>query len=202
MIPRRDELTRSIGAAWRLFLGDPRGMAGFDLSVEGFWRSFGAIFPILPFYLCVVLVERQIRFGDAATPPDVSEGHFFFVRALIVAVDWVALPVLLGLFARPLGIAQNYAAFVIARNWASVLVVVPDTFVTLLLGLGVVSREIAAFLSLAALLVILRYRYFVARIALGVGIGFAIAITIADLLLSLVINVGLDQLLLGWDSAQ
>lgn len=202
MIPRRDEFVRSIGAAWRLFLSDPRGMLGFDLSVDGFWRSFGAIFPILPFYLCVVLVERQVRFADPASAAGVSEAYFFVVRALIVAVDWVALPILLGLFARQLGVAQNYASFIIARNWASVLVVVPDTAVTLLFGLGVVSREIAAFLSLAVLLVILRYRYFVARIALGVGIGFAIAITIADLLLSLVINVGLDRLLLNWDSAQ
>jgi len=202
MIPRRDELVRSIGAAWRLFLGDPRGMAGFDLSVDGFWRSFGAIIPILPFYLSVVLVERQIRFGDPASTPEISEGYFFFVRALIVAVDWVALPILLGLFARQIGIAQNYAAFIIARNWASVLVVVPDTAVTLLFGLGVVSREPTAFMSLAVLLVILRYRYFVTRTALGIGMGFAIAITIADLLLSVFINVGLDQLLLGWDGAQ
>ncbi len=202
MIPRRDELVRSIGAAWRLFLGDARGMAGFDLSVEGFWRSFGAIVPILPFYVCVVLVERQVRFGGEAGVPDFSEGYFFFVRALIVAVDWVALPIILAIFARQLGIAQNYAGFIVARNWASVLVVVPDTAVTLLFGLGVVSREIAAVLSLAVLLAILRYRFFVTRVALGVGIGFALAITIADLLLSLVINAGLDQLLLGWNSAQ
>lgn len=202
MIPRRDEVVRSLGAAWRLFLSDPRGMAGFDLSVEGFWRSFGAIFPILPFYLCVILVERQVHFGGGAAPANVSEGAFYFVRLLTVAVDWVALPILLGLFARPLGIAQNYAGFIIARNWASVLVVVPDTAVTLLFGLGVVSRELAAFLSLAVLLVILRYRYFIARVALGVGIGFALAITIADLLLSLVINVGFDQLLLDWGDVQ
>jgi hypothetical protein len=202
MIPRREELTRSIRAAWRLFIGDRGGMADFDLSVEGFWRSFGAIVPILPFYLCVVLVERQVRFADPESAAGTSEAYFFFVRALIVAVDWMALPVLLGLFARPLGIAQNYASFIIARNWASVLVVIPDTVVTLLLAFDAVSREVAAFLSLGVLLIILRYRYFVARVALGVGIGFAIAISVADLLLSIVINVGLDQLLIGWDSVQ
>ena len=195
MIPRRDELVRSVAAAWRLFLGDPRAMAGFDLTVEGFWRSFAVIVPIAPFYFAAALVERQLRLTGSVAEA-FGEGRFFAVKAAIMAIDWVALPIVLALVARPLGIARNYAGFIVARNWASLLIVIPDTAVAVAFGLGLIGTDIAGFLLLAVLVVILRYRYVIARIALGAGIGFAIAITFADLLLSLIINAGFNRLFL------
>jgi hypothetical protein len=195
MIPHRDEIVRSLAAAWRLFLNDPRGMDGLDLSVSGFWRSFGVIVPMVPFYLVGLMVERQIRLDDPQHEP-FSDTTFFFAKALIVAIDWVAFPIVLALLARQIGIARSYAAFIVARNWASLLIVMPDSALAAAFGLGLVSQEIAGFASLVFLAAILRYRFLIARIAFGASFMFAIGITLAELLLSLVINAGLNRLFL------
>jgi hypothetical protein len=195
MIPTREEIGRAIGAAWRLFLNDPRGMAGFDLSVNGFWRSFGAIVPMAPFYFVAFMVERQLRLADPEQEA-FSNTLFFAVKVAAAAVDWVAFPILLALFARQLGIARSYPAFIVARNWASLLIIIPDSAVAAAFGLGFLGGEIAGFVSLALLIIFLRYRFLIARIALGASIIFALGITLADLLLSLVITAGLNRLFL------
>lgn len=195
MIPTREEIGRALRAAWRLFLNDPRGMAGFDLSVSGFWRSFGAIVPMAPFYFVGFLVERQLRLADPEQEA-FSNATFFAAKAVIVAVDWVAFPIVLAILARQLGIARGYPAFIVARNWASLLIIIPDSALAAAFGLGLVGQEIAGFASLAFLVIILRYRFLIARIALGASIVFALGITFADLLLSLVLTAGLNRLFL------
>jgi hypothetical protein len=195
MIPTREEIGRSLAAAWRLFLNDPSGMAGLDLSVSGFWRSFGAIVPMAPFYLVAFLVERQLRLADPEQEA-FSNAAFFTAKAIIVAVDWVAFPIVLAFFARQLGIGRNYAAFIVARNWASLLIIIPDSALAAAFGLGILGQEIAGFVSLAFLVIFLRYRFLIARIALGASIIFALGITFADLLFSLLITSGLNRLFL------
>jgi hypothetical protein len=195
MIPTREEIGRALAAAWRLFLNDPRGMAGFDVSVNGFWRSFSAIVPMLPFYFAAFIVERQVRLAD----PDqeaFTNATFFAAKTIIVTIDWVAFPILLGLFARQLDIGRGYAGFIVARNWSSLLIIIPDSALTIAFGLGLLGQEIAGFISLAFLFVILRYRFMIARVALGATVVFALGITFAEVLLSLVITAGVNRLFL------
>ena len=42
MIPSLHEIFYGVFGAWRLFRLDPKAMAYFDNSVEGFWKSFFA----------------------------------------------------------------------------------------------------------------------------------------------------------------
>jgi hypothetical protein len=196
MIPTREEIGRSLRAAWRLFLNDPRGIAGFDLSVSGFWRSFGAIVPMAPFYFVAFVVERQFRLADPEQEA-FSDATFFAAKAVIVAVDWVAFPIVLALFARQLSIGRNYAAFIVARNWASLLIIIPDSALAAVFGLGILGQEIAGFISLAFLVIFLRYRFLIARIALGASVIFALGIALAEFLFGLVISAGLSRLFLG-----
>jgi hypothetical protein len=195
MIPTREEIGRALAAGWRLFLNDPRGMAGFDVSVTGFWRSFGAIVPMAPFYFVAFFVERQLRLAD----PEVeafSNAAFFTVKTAAAAIDWVAFPILLALFAGRLGVARSYPAFIVARNWASLLIIIPDSAVAALFGLGIFGQEISGFISLAFLIIFLRYRFLIARIALGASVILALGITLAEFLLGLVISAGLSRLFL------
>jgi hypothetical protein len=195
MIPTRAEIGRALGASWRLFLNDPRGMAGFDVSVNGFWRSFGAIVPMAPFYLVAFLVERQMRLAD----PDqeaFSNATFFLAKTVAVGLDWIAFPIVLALFARQLGMERNYAGFIIARNWASLLIIIPDSLLAAVFGLGILGQEIAGFISLAFLVIFLRFRFLIARIALGASVIFALGVTLTDFLFGLVISAGLNRLFL------
>jgi hypothetical protein len=57
---------------------------------------------------------------------------------------------------------------------------------------GLVGGELASLLMFAALIVVLRYNYLIARRALDASLGFAIAIVILDFVVSLIISLGLD----------
>ena len=187
----REEIVRSLNGAWELFLDRPGAMRYFDISVEGFWRSFGAVVLVVPSYALAVLAERTMMALDPAAP--VQDGTAFLVQSVIgLGLDWMALPVILALLARPLGIGRHYAAFVVARNWGAVIAIVPYGAIGLLIVLGVVGVELANLLMLAALIVVLRYTYLIARRALDVSLGFAIGIVVLDFVVSLAIALSLD----------
>jgi hypothetical protein len=54
-MPSYAEIQRALQGAWLLARGDTRGMGLFDLSVEGFWRSFAAALLAAPAYVLVLL---------------------------------------------------------------------------------------------------------------------------------------------------
>jgi len=188
----RDEITRSLAAAWDLFLDRPGAIRGFDVSVEGFWRSFAAVILVVPSYALAVLAERQLSAAiDPAMPA--QEGAAFLVHnAIGLGLDWVALPLILALLAGPLGIARHYPEFVVARNWGAAIAAVPFGLIGLLTVLGLVGGELANLLMLAALIIVLRYTFIIARRSLDVGLGFAIGIVVLDFVVSLTIALALD----------
>lgn len=188
----REEITRSLTAAWALFLDRPGAMRGFDVSVDGFWRSFAAVILVVPSYALAVLAEREMAAAmDAAAA--VQDGAAFLVQNVLgLGLDWVALPVILALLARPLGIARHYPEFVVARNWGAVIAAVPFGAIGLLIVLGLLGGELANLLMLAALIVVLRYTFIIARRALDASLGFAIGIVVLDFVVSLTIALALD----------
>jgi hypothetical protein len=191
VIPRRAEIASALTGAWWLFLRRAEAMRFFDVSVDGFWRSFGAIWLVLPGYAVIALAVRRMTPDDpaaAAAPVAV------FVAALLVrlAVDWVALPLLLALVARPLGIAGRYVPFIVARNWATVLAVYLTAVASLIAAFPGLE-EIGGVLMFAVFLLMLRYFYLVARIALDAGIGLAVALVVVDFAVSTMIELAVSS---------
>jgi hypothetical protein len=169
-----------------LFLGRREGLKRFDFSLDGFWRSFGAILFVLPFFAVNVAVEHRLR------PPDLmvtgpSDLVFVLSRLLDLGLDWVMMPLLLAAFARNLGIARTYASYIVVRNWASVVMSAPQALIALLAGLGLLPLEFAAILSLAVIGVMLRYHYQIVGATLGGTPTFRAGLVAADLVLSLVL---------------
>jgi hypothetical protein len=190
----RNEIRRSLEGAWLLFLNRAEAMRHFDLTIAGFWRSFQAIFLIAPIYALTAIVDARHLLSDAVADVGFSEPAYVFEKALALGLDWIAFPILLALAAPSLGVDRTYSAYIVARNWAAVLAAVPFGAIALLTILGIFNDSMAAILSLAAIAVVLRYNFIVARTALGVGIGLAAAIVISDLLVSLMIASGIDSL--------
>jgi len=169
-----------------LFLGRREGLRRFDFSLDGFWRSFGAILYVLPFFAINVAVEHRLR------PPDLmvtgpSDLVFVLSRLLDLGLDWVMMPLLLAAFARNLGIARTYASYIVVRNWASVVMSAPQALIALLAGLGFLPLDFAAILSLAVIGVMLRYHYQIVGATLGGTPAFRAGLVAADLVLSLVL---------------
>jgi len=186
---RRDEISASLAAAARLFAQDPSGMRGFDLSVDGFFRSFRAIVLILPLLPIVLIAERQMilagRGMDPAAFPDVA---FVVWRVLFVAIDWVSLPLLMLVILRDMRLGGRYVAFVVAHNWSQVLSAALLSIPWLAYGLGIIGATGAFFVQLVLIVVWARYAWFVAKTSLGTTGVVAAGIVVLEFATGLLID--------------
>jgi len=182
------EIRAALDGSWLLLRNRPEGMAFFDQSIQGFWRSFLVVLLLVPVFLVSGLAEKQFYFTENLYHPDAfPEGAYWFAQFAGLGIDWLALPAILALLAVPIGISQRYVPFIVVRNWTSLLASVPYMVTYLLFLLGVISPGITVLLSLTCLLVVIWYRYLVARIALQAPISLAIAVVVLDVVLTLVI---------------
>ncbi|MCV0429685.1 MAG: hypothetical protein K5905_29960 [Roseibium sp.] len=183
------EIRAALDGSWLLLRNRPEGMAFFDQSIQGFWRSFGVVVLLLPVFLVSGLAEKQFYFSENLYHPEgFPEGAFWTAQLFGLGIDWVALPIILALLAAPIGISQRYVPFIVVRNWTSLLASVPYLVTYLLFLLGIIPPGIAVLLSFSCLVAVLWYRYLVARIALQATISLAIGIVVLDILLTLVIS--------------
>lgn len=191
--PTTDLLTeawQSLRGAASLLIGRPEGMRRFRLTVTGFWHSFGAILAVLPVFLAYLAAERAV--SEAAGHDEMLPGA---LRWFGLAVDWVDMPLAMLGLALLLGLNRTYVPFIVAYNWGSVIAYGLLCLPMLLLGTGLVSADLAAFSTLVLLGVVMRYRWFTARVALQVGAVTAFGIALFDLILSLVLIGVIERLL-------
>lgn len=181
------EAARGVLGAYRLARRDPGGMALFDSSPEGYWRSFWAAAWVLPAFVIL----------DAA---DGTYGENFGLRRAAVwliayVIDWTAFPLAMIGVADALGKWPRYRAYIVAYNWSGVLQM------ALLLPLALMAIAFPSPVTLlgaqAAGIIMLVYRAYVAHVALQVGFGVSAAIVLLDLLLSGFLKSVSDRLMGG-----
>lgn len=184
-MPSVAEIQRGFQGAWALLLNRKEGMRAFDVSIDGFYRSFGAVFLLAPLYAIAALAEVRLLQFDGAPVEGFPYVWFFFWKFAGLGVDWLALPIVLALLARPLGLAARYVPFIVARNWTSPLAMSMSVLPSVLYAAGMVGQELAAILFLVVVVGVIRYQYQVVRIALQTTIAMSIAVVAFDLTLSL-----------------
>ena len=183
------EIRAALDGSWLLLRNRPEGMAFFDQSIQGFWRSFLVVFLLVPAFLVSGAAEKRFYFLENLYHPDAFPNEaFWFAQAVGLGIDWLALPLVLAALAVPIGISRRYVPFIVVRNWTSLLASVPYLVTYLLFLLGILSPGVTVLLSLTCLLVVIWYRYLVARIALQASISLAIGVVVLDVLLTLVIS--------------
>lgn len=194
MTPGLAGLRNNLAGAWALMLGRPEGLDLFDLSLDGFWRSFGAIFLIAPFAMLALLSQRLLMAANGDPPAPLTGGGLSLQMVALLA-DWLIFPLLFAALARPLGLGARYVPFIVARNWASVIVAAMVAGAHALHVLGVLSSEIAPLVMFVAVALALRISYVIARTALAVSMGMALPIVVLDFLISLTVWSAVDRLL-------
>jgi len=186
-MPGLSEIIRALTASVRLVGGDARGHRLFDHSFEGFLRSFSAIVLIAPIY---VLTTRAELVMAATLGREVSEADvdFYFLRLLVLAVEWFAYPIAMIPLARMLMLGQRYVPYIVAYNWTSVLIAIAFLPPSLLFTLGIIPAGFAQFLFLLAVVWAFYFRYSIARTALETGAPIAVGLVVFDFLLGILIN--------------
>lgn len=198
-MPSAEEIQQYLTGAWRLLMGKPDGARLLDVSADGFWNSFFAIAVAFP-ALIVGWVGIANELGDLGG--DFGSRVSIVLRlAVIDLLAWIVPLLALGLVARSAGFADRYVHFVVASNWASVLLVwlmLPLAILNLLVpGASDLNDAISLVVFLAAL--VLTWR--MTNAVLGKGAAIATGVFVAVLFVSLFLILSLQNLF-GLDGAQ
>ncbi len=184
-----NEIFASLRGSFELALGRANGLAYFENSFDAFWRSFAVIILVAPIYLAQVLAERHNLFaGGLIDPETYSSGLYFSVKAGVLVVDWFAFPVLMVGIARLLNLTARYGIYITVFNWSSLLIVLVLTPAFVAWTLGLVGDFLANILTLGILMLVLRFRWFIARQVLGAAPITATGLVLAEFLMSVLIN--------------
>ncbi len=158
------------------------GIALFEGTPGGFWRSFWAAGLLAPLFFVTLLLEAShIEDGTAAT-------RLVLVQAIAYVVNWVAYPLLMVYVADLLQRGPHYFRYMVAYNWFRLVEAAAIYPLVLLAAAGAVDVDALAFFSLIALSAMLLYDWFIAKAALDVDGTAAAGLVLIAFLLSLVIR--------------
>jgi hypothetical protein len=172
------EAQLAVAGALRLAIGDRRGLTFFDVSLDGFWRSFRAAAICYPLYVLLLC------FRVATTPPpDSGLATVLVVETIDYVALWFAFPLVVLPACRWLDRENRFLAFMVAYNWSQV----PQTALLFLIGLdgatGLLTPSAAQTATLMATIAVLIYEWYIARVALAVGGSQAAFIVMLDVVL-------------------
>lgn len=183
------EIARTIQGGLLILQNRREGVQWFDVSIDGFWRSFGVIFLVLPLFLISGFAEKKLLLEETELTAEIFPGGAFWSSEMTTfALDWVTLPLVLALLARPLGISGGYVSFVVVRNWTSLLAAVPYVFSSILYLLGIVPSGVMVLMSLMSLSIMLWFKFNIVRFTLDTGVGLTLGVVVLDVILSLMIT--------------
>ncbi|HTH15173.1 MAG TPA: hypothetical protein VL974_00860 [Magnetospirillum sp.] len=177
------EIAAGLTGALRLARRDPAGLAMFDATPQGFWRSFWAAVLVAPAFVILDMLSGDIGGG----PRQLA------IQMIGYVIDWTAFPVLMITIADSLGKWPNYMRYIVAYNWAALVqmtILLPVAILAVLVP-GHATMALAQFVTV----ILLVYRAYVAHVALEVGVGTAAGVVLLDVLLAALLKAVSDKLM-------
>ena len=184
-----DEIRASILGVIKVFKGEADALLHFNLSAEGFWRSFQAIWLILVPYFIAMLAERHTLAGNMALELSAfPSGQFFFAKLSTIGLEWIMMPIALALLAGVLAIKREYSSYIIVRNWASVVMTWVFFIPTLASIAKLISIEVVLFIQLGLLGLVVFFSFRIARLTLQKPASFCVALVGIDFMAGLLLS--------------
>ena len=125
---------------------NPEAMEHFDLSSDGFWKSFWAIAAMAPAFFLWAFFNMygqtvEIQEGVKISYPLLSEAIFFLIALPFTAFVMVY-------FTKYMKISDRYASMVIAYNWTSAIVYLIMAVATVILLSGIIGTQVSSIILL------------------------------------------------------
>lgn len=181
-----------LGGAWRLLWGDADGLEDFDISDEGFQRSFWAILVAFVLLLPNFAADHRAGLSFAAQAENVQFAMplnvYLATEMTVNVIGWAVFLILMVPVARAFGVSKRYAAYVIAYNWMNLLTVVLVLPLAAAQLMGFVTWDLALAAQLMLGLVFLVYSWFVAKTALGLSGLDAAAVVALETLIFVILS--------------
>lgn len=181
---------RSFDAALRLALRDEKAIGAFDMTVDGFFKSFAALLLALPLFVLLNYGWAHVIAAIAASDPGAlrdASAEFspldFSIFAAIFLGPWVIFPFVALAILKFLRQTSRFTALVIAFNWGRIVILLIQLPPVVLFGAGMISAQDSVLLEMMMVGLTLYYRYFMAQSALQTGWATAMAVALVDLML-------------------
>lgn len=167
----------SLKAAFKLIKLNPHSMEYFDLSSDGFWKSFWAIAVMVPGLILVSVFQYQGVIDSASPDEAISYPFLSNVVFFFLALPFTAL--VMAYFTKFMKIEQNYASMIIAYNWMSALVYLIMAVITVILGSGLFSNNISGvILTVIGFYFSIYIHWFTFKVGLQISGALAIGVLI------------------------
>jgi hypothetical protein len=177
------EVRLALVGALRLARGDSGGLSCFDRSFDGFWRSFRAAFIAYPLYLVLLTMRVTVSEWESAGGLWIA-----VVETIAYVIAWAAFPLVMLTVTRWLDRAHRFYDFMVPYNWSQVA----QSGLFVLVGLqsesGVLAAPAASVLETAAVIAVLVYEWYIARVALDTTVYGAAFVVFVDLVLGAFIS--------------
>lgn len=179
----RLELRSALIGSLRLAKGDRGGLAYFDRTLDGFWRSFLAGALSYPFYLILLMMRVSSAQWQAA-----GGVRIVLLETIAYVIAWVAFPLIMLSVLRWIGREHRFFDFMVPYNWCQL----PQSVLFVLVGLdsesGLLGDPIAQALEVAAAIAVLVYEWYIARVALETTGLAATLVVLIDLVLGVIVS--------------
>jgi hypothetical protein len=109
------EARRAIRGVLRLARFDPDALEDFNVSLDGYWRSFFAAALLLPLYL-IVWLGADVPGKETAVPL----GRRLLIEGINYPLAWTLWPLVVFYIARAAGWGERYIAYIVAYNWTQI----------------------------------------------------------------------------------
>jgi hypothetical protein len=179
------EVATALTGAWRLARLDARGLALFDATPDGFWKSFAAA--------CIALPGDAIIYMLARSRLEAPLWREVAIGLIVYAISWVAFPLAMAGICELIDRRARYIGFIVAANWGKVL---QTALMTPLALLSLYGGSAALLLYFAGFVAVLAYGWYIARTALQVDGFTAGGLVLFSVLLDLFITGFGDVLLI------
>jgi hypothetical protein len=177
------EVQLALAGSLRLARGDRGGLACFDRSLDGFWRSFRAAVIAYPLYLVLLFMRVTVAEWQGS-----GGWRIVTVETIGYVIAWVAFPLLMLTVTRWIGRSHRFFDFMVPYNWCQV----PQSALFVLVGLesdsGMLGTQASEAIDVVAAIATLVYEWYIARVALETTGYAAVFVVLVDLVLGVVIS--------------
>lgn len=176
------ETVSSLYGAFRLAQGDAKGLAFFNVSTEGFWRSFAAALLIAPPFIILLGVRHVVSDSEIALL------RYSSIHTLSYIISWLAFPLLVFYLTDMIDKSQRFIRYIVVYNWTSVLQNLLYLPFAILVEAHLIQGSLTTLIGLILLGVVLLYTWFITKSALEISNLLAFGFVVIDLMLSVFIN--------------
>ncbi len=164
------EIVNSLFGAYLLARRDPHALTYFNMSMEGFYRSFLAMILALPLFA----IENSIDYRKI--PTDTSIVPFLLFLCLALLVSWGSYLAIMAVLARYMGFSDRYSVFVVVYNWMQFGIIL-IWFPISIIATGMLPENIAATMTLLFIAATYALLWYVLKVTLNLtgllAVGFA-----------------------------